>query len=55
MRLTFLLILSIFGLQNLFAQELIVDSGVVLKKGVYRNFEEFKNNNPSESYSREIF
>jgi antitoxin component YwqK of YwqJK toxin-antitoxin module len=37
----------LFGLNNVFAQELIVDSGVVLKKGVYRTFDEFKYNSPS--------
>jgi hypothetical protein len=49
-----LVVVTLFGINPLFSQELIVDSGVVLKKGAYRNFEEFKYNNPSLKYSTEV-
>jgi len=45
-----LLISSLFVVNTLFSQELIVDSGVALKRGVYRTFDEFKYNNPSLDY-----
>ena len=48
---SFILLISI---SSIVAQELIVDSGVVLKKGVYRTFEEFKNNSPSLEYSGKL-
>jgi antitoxin component YwqK of YwqJK toxin-antitoxin module len=44
------LIFTLFGLSPLFSQELIVDSGVVLRKGVYRTFEEFRANKPSLAF-----
>jgi hypothetical protein len=31
----------------IYSQELIIDEGVVLKKGIYKTYEEFKNNAPS--------
>jgi len=49
-----LVVVTLFGINPLFSQELIVDSGVVLKKGAYRNFEEFRSNSPSISYSGEV-
>ena len=54
MKFIFSFLIGLFGFSNLFAQELIVDSGVVLKKGVYRNFDEFKYNSPSLDYFSEI-
>jgi len=50
----FLLLIALFGLNTLFSQELIIDSGVVLKKGVYSTFDEFKSNSPSLDYSGKI-
>jgi hypothetical protein len=50
MKLYSFLLIALFGFNTLFSQELIVDSGVVLKKGVYRTFDEFKYNNPSITF-----
>lgn len=36
------------------SQEIITDENVVLKKGIYKNFEEFKYNNPSIELNSEI-
>lgn len=55
MKFIFSFLIGLFGFSNLFAQELIVDSGVVLKKGVYRTFEEFKYNNPSLPYNGVLY
>jgi len=55
MKFIFTFLVALIGFNPLFSQVFIVDSGVVLKKGVYLSFEEFKNNSPSESFSREIF
>lgn len=54
MKFIFSFLIALFGFSNLFAQELIVDSGITLKKGVYRNFEEFRSNSPSLEYSTEV-
>lgn len=35
-------------------QELIIDENVVLKKGIYKDFDEFKHNNPSIPFNYEI-
>ena len=41
------LIISNYGIINAQSKPLITDSGTVLKKGFYRNFEEFRTNSPS--------
>jgi hypothetical protein len=40
--------------QLLYSQNLIVDDNVTLKKGIYKTFEEFKNNSPSIPLEYEI-
>lgn len=50
----FFVLIYLWSFHSIFSQELIVDSGVVLKKGVYKNFEEFKYNSPSLDYSVDI-
>lgn len=54
MRFILFSIIVFFSFTSIHAQELIVDSGVVLKKGVYKTFEEFKYNSPSLDYSGEV-
>jgi hypothetical protein len=49
-------ILLFFLLVNFGAncQELIIDENVILKKGIYQNFDEFKHNSPSIPFNYEI-
>jgi hypothetical protein len=49
-----LLLCSAFIMQFANSQKLIIDDGVPLKKGIYKTFDEFKNNSPSFSLDFEI-
>jgi hypothetical protein len=49
-----LLLFSVFVMQFAHSQKLIIDDGTVLKRGIYKTFEEFKINSPSIPLDFEI-
>jgi hypothetical protein len=50
----FLLLLFLIGHQWLYSQQLITDDSIILKKGFYRHFTEFKYNKPSLPFNYTI-
>ncbi|MDG1476725.1 MAG: hypothetical protein P8Q14_06240 [Vicingaceae bacterium] len=50
----FTLIILLIITTRVFSQELIIDDSIVLKKGIYRNFQEFKFNSPSLPLNYEV-
>jgi len=49
-KILYALVLVFFTFATAHAQELITDANILLKQGIYANFNEFKNNNPSIAF-----